>query len=73
MSVESETKRVQLAIDAAIANKRLLSYNDAKSYLRLARIDLKSKEDYHIWFKSNELYVSQFLPDNPEEYYSNHK
>jgi hypothetical protein len=73
MSTESETKHVQSAIDTSVANRTLLSYDDAKAYLRLAHLGLKSKEDYQRWFKANESNVGKFLPENPEDYYSNHK
>jgi hypothetical protein len=73
MKEKSESNRLQEKIDAAIATKTFLCYEDAKAYLRLQRLNLQNKSDYERWFESNKSIVGEFLPQYPEDYYSNHK
>jgi hypothetical protein len=44
--------------------KKIMTYNEAKAYLK--PLGLKSKEDYDEWWNTNK---PDFLPQFPEEYY----
>lgn len=67
------TYQVNLEVVKIIADctntNRLMTYAEAKKFLALQ--GLKSKADYDREFKRWDWH--EFLPENPEEYYSKHE